>query len=60
MRMFYILPVMISIIIITFIDPILSYPIDGYDTSGIRRLKRLQLILEGKMKGTLPPPGTSR
>ncbi len=39
------------------IDPIASYPVDGYDSTGIRRLKRLALILEGKLTGTLPPAG---
>lgn len=33
------------------------YPIDGYDTSGIRRLKRLQLILSGDLKDTKPIAG---
>ncbi len=34
------------------------YPIDGYDETGIRRLKRLELIQEGELKATgspLPP-----
>ena len=58
MRIFFILPVMILIFIV--IDPIMSYPIDGYRISGIRRLQRLQLILDGKLKGTLPPPGARK
>lgn len=33
------------------------YPIDGYELTGIRRLARLQLIKEGELSGTLPPPG---
>lgn len=40
-----------------FIEPILSYPIDGYSLTGIRRLQRLSLIQQGILKGTLPPPG---
>ena len=56
--------VIVSILVTTFIlgmiDPIISYPIDGYDSTGIRRLLRLQMIMDGKLKGTLPPPGGRR
>ncbi|TFG94567.1 MAG: hypothetical protein E4H13_14685, partial [Calditrichales bacterium] len=56
--------VIVSILVTTFllgmIDPIISYPIDGYDSTGIRRLLRLQMIMDGKLKGTLPPPGGGR
>ena len=38
-------------------DVLFSYPIDGFSETGIRRLQRLHLILEGKLKGTQPPPG---
>ncbi|MGW8321004.1 MAG: hypothetical protein ACWGSD_05565, partial [Thermodesulfobacteriota bacterium] len=37
-----------------------GYPIDGYPSTGIRRLARLSLIAEGKMPGNLPPPGARR
>ncbi|MCB0586627.1 MAG: serine hydrolase, partial [Phaeodactylibacter sp.] len=40
--------------------PSTSYPIDGYDFSGIRRLVRLQLILEGEIKDTKPIPGAQK
>jgi hypothetical protein len=33
------------------------YPIDGYKTTGIRRLDRLQKIIDGQIKGTIPIPG---
>lgn len=33
------------------------YPIDGFKWTGIRRLLRLSLIVEGKLKGTKPPAG---
>lgn len=33
------------------------YPIDGYDVSGIRRLKRLQLVIDGTIKDTKPIAG---
>ncbi len=34
-----------------------AYPIDGYLFTGIRRLFRLQFILDGKIKDTKPIPG---
>ncbi|MCB0562879.1 MAG: serine hydrolase [Phaeodactylibacter sp.] len=40
--------------------PSKTYPIDGYDFSGIRRLVRLQLILEGEIKDTQPIPGAQK
>ena len=46
-----------ALLILFFTDSILSYPYDGYDSTGIRRLLRLKLILDGKIKGTMPPPG---
>jgi hypothetical protein len=33
------------------------YPIDGYEETGIRRLRYLQLILEGELTGTAPVKG---
>lgn len=33
------------------------YPIDGYEHSGIRRLKRTHLITQGKIPGRKPPAG---
>ncbi len=38
-------------------EPLSSYPVDGYAVTGIRRLLRLQLILEDKLKGEKLPPG---
>lgn len=34
-----------------------SYPIDGYRQTNIRRLKHLELVVEGSIKGTKPVPG---
>ena len=34
-----------------------SYPFDGYKLTGIRRLERIRLIIEGKLKGTIPVAG---
>jgi hypothetical protein len=33
------------------------YPIDGYDITGIRRLRYLQMVQNGDLQGTLPVPG---
>ena len=60
MRIFNFFPAFVLLLIFTFIDPILSYPIDGYMITGIRRLQRLQLIVEGKLKGTMPPAGARK
>jgi hypothetical protein len=35
----------------------ISYPIDGYDISGIRRLRYLQMVQNGDLQGKLPAPG---
>lgn len=37
-----------------------AYPVDGYASTGIRRLARLALILDGALKGTSPAPGGRR
>ncbi|MFH1321863.1 MAG: serine hydrolase [Bacteroidota bacterium] len=37
-----------------------SYPIDGYEVSGIRRLKRLQLIMDGGIKDAKPISGAQK
>jgi hypothetical protein len=34
----------------------LTYPIDGYERTGIKRLKRLELIQSGELKTTTPLP----
>ncbi len=49
--------ILTALLCLCLIDPIVSYPVDGYQSTGIRRLKRLALILEGKLKGTSPPAG---
>jgi len=35
----------------------LGYPVDGYEYSGIRRLERLRLRLEGELEGPVPVKG---
>ena len=37
-----------------------SYPIDGYTLTGIRRLYRLQLIIDGEIKDTKPIKGAMK
>ncbi|MDX2249688.1 MAG: serine hydrolase [Bacteroidia bacterium] len=37
-----------------------GYPIDGYETTGIRRLKRLELIITGEIKDTYPVSGAQK
>jgi hypothetical protein len=37
-----------------------TYPIDGYDETGIRRLKRLELILSGELKEKMPIVGAQK
>ena len=34
-----------------------TYPIDGYGSTNIRRLDYMQMVLDGKIKGTMPIPG---
>ncbi len=41
------------------LDTVWAYPIDGFDYSGIRRLKRLELIMSGKMTGQGILPGAT-
>ena len=38
-------------------DVSLGYPIDGYEISGIRRLRYLQLVQQGDLQGSLPVQG---
>lgn len=37
-----------------------SYPIDGYMFTNIRRLKYLQMVADGELKGTKPIPGAMK
>ncbi len=48
------------LVLLTLSDALNSYPIDGYALTGIRRLKRLSLIVEGKARGTMPLPGARK
>ncbi len=46
--------------LIAFTEFAWTYPIDGYSVTGIRRLHRLQQILDGKLSGTAPVKGARR
>ena len=35
----------------------MSYPLDGYEDTGIRRVEGFRLMTEGKIKGSKQPPG---
>lgn len=48
------------LIVFTFSGPVFSYPIDGYPLSGIRRLERLRLIVEGRLPGPQPIAGARK
>ena len=37
-----------------------TYPIDGYSFTNIRRLDYVRMIVDGELKGTMPPPGAMR
>lgn len=37
-----------------------TYPVDGYESTGIRRLERLRLRLAGEMTGRVPPEGARK
>lgn len=45
------------LLLVTIPVPLSSYPIDGYESTGIRRLARLQAIVDGEIKDTAPIPG---
>jgi hypothetical protein len=49
----------ISLIMIC-ITEVPSYPIDGYPYTNIRRLRYLELVVEGELKGTKPVPGAMK
>ena len=43
-----------------FITDAPTYPLDGYNQTNIRRLDYLQLVVDGKIKGTKPIPGAMK
>ncbi|RKD91242.1 serine hydrolase [Mangrovibacterium diazotrophicum] len=48
---------LIALLLLFTVVEALPYPIDGYAYSGIRRLLRLQKIIDGEVKDTKPIPG---
>ena len=47
----------VSLLFLVFVFSVDPYPIDGYDSTGIRRLKRLELIEKDSIKGRKLIPG---
>jgi len=43
-------------IVVCFAFTLMEYPIDGYEHTGIKRLKRLELVKNGEIKETTPLP----
>jgi hypothetical protein len=43
-----------------FITEAPTYPIDGYSSTNIRRLDYLQMVVDGKIKGTMPVAGAMK
>ncbi|MCB0630986.1 MAG: serine hydrolase [Saprospiraceae bacterium] len=50
----------ILLLLVTIPVRLSSYPIDGYETTGIRRLARLQAVVDGTIKDTAPIPGAMK
>ena len=50
----------ITLVLLCLVTSAYYYPIDGYDTTGIRRLKRLQLCVAGDLPDLGLPPGAYR
>lgn len=48
------------VLLVTIPLPLNSYPIDGYEKTGIRRLAYLQAVVDGEIKGTAPIPGAMK
>lgn len=48
------------VLMVTIPLPLNSYPIDGYERTGIRRLAYLQDVVDGEIKATLPIPGAMK
>jgi len=48
------------VLVVTLPVPLNSYPIDGYESTGIRRLARLQAVLDGTIKDTPIIPGAQK
>jgi len=52
--------VCVSLFLLIIVNIVYSYPVDGYATTGIRRLEILRLRLEKKLSGTVPVSGGSK
>ncbi len=58
--MTYRIPILSGLIIIICTTQAPSYPIDGYQYTNIKRLKYLELVVDGEIKGTKPVPGAMK
>jgi len=58
----YFIKISLPAVVILFsnFNSVFAYPYDGYALTGIRRLERLKLIIEGKLKGTMPVAGARK
>ena len=52
--------IVIGILLLSLQGETMAYPYDGYSLTGIRRLLRLQLIMEGIIKESLPVLGAQK
>ena len=50
----------LSLVLALALAALFPYPIDGYETSGIKRLLHLQRVVDGTMQGTAPIPGAMK
>jgi len=56
-----VLPGLILLLLCSAFTTLSYYPIDGYEKTGIKRLKRLELIKNGEIKdATALPPGAMK
>ncbi len=52
--------IILAILILVLPGASFKYPYDGYDLTGIKRLLRLQLIMNGTIKDKMPFPGAQK
>ena len=52
--------ILFIVLLFVMVFPSNPYPIDGYEQTGIRRLQRLQLIVDGTIKDVMPINGALR
>ena len=60
MKRVTVLSALAALIGILNVNAIICYPFDGYQLTGIRRLERIRLIVDKKLKGTVPVNGARK